>query len=211
LNRVQKGFSRDRAVLNMIEEWKVVNAKQVRQKMFTFPYGLRKAQERLLRLHERGKLERWSGEEGYSYSLDKKNASSAHFEALNWVRVWLEKQGKIKGRFHSWQYEQDYGILRTDGFAAIKNNWTNEFEFCFVEMDCSPSNAFDKVPKYCRLFDEERYKDRWWVDLTEKFPKVLIVTTRRKERILQHVAEENKSGLRFEVRTLEEIRKECLN
>jgi len=211
LNLVQKGFSRDKLIISMVEEWKVVNARQVQAHMFKFPYGLRKAQERLLKLHRRGKLTRWHGEEGYSYSLEKKNASSAHFEALNWVRIWLENNCKSWEHFHSWQYEQDYKILRADGFAAIKNNVTGKFNFYFVEMDCSPKNAFDKVPKYCRLFEEERYKNSWWVELTDKFPKVLIVTNCRKEKILRHVAEENKSNLRFEVRSLEEIRKECLN
>jgi hypothetical protein len=211
LNRVQKGYFRDKQVLSMIEEWKVMNARQVQLMKFNFPYGLRKAQERLLKMHNRGKLNRWHNGEGYSYSLEKKTASSAHFEALNWVRIWLVNQLKNWEKLHSWQYEQDYKILRTDAFAAIKNTVTGKFTFYFVEMDISPRNVFDKVPKYCRLYEEERYKDRWWVELTNKFPKVLIVSSCRKEKILELVEEENKSGLRFEVKSLDEIRKECLN
>ena len=121
MNRVQKGCSRDKQVLSMIEEWKVMNARQVQLMKFNFPYGLRKAQERLLKMHNRGKLNRWHNGEGYSYSLEKKTASSAHFEALNWVRIWLVNQLKNWEKIHSWQYEQDYKILRTDAFAAILN------------------------------------------------------------------------------------------
>ncbi|MDA8212134.1 MAG: hypothetical protein M0021_09695 [Clostridia bacterium] len=215
MNKRQKGYSRDKAILKMIEEWGVTDAHQVRLMLFfDIQSSQRKSQERLRKLALKGSVNRWRAEEGYLlYSLGDKNAMSAHLEGINWVRVWLEKTKRSWEKVHCFLYEQNYGVLRCDAFVAVKNTVTGQFRFYFIEMDRSPGNKFDKVTKYCQLFRQGGYEDRWWVELTDKFPTILTVTTSvpRKEKILQHIAEENTEGLNFDVRLLRDIREEAMS
>lgn len=39
------------------------------------------------------------------------------------------------------------------------------------------TNTFDKVEKYNQLYQSGGYSGHWWVDLTERFPPVLVATT----------------------------------
>lgn len=213
MNRRLSGWNRDKSVLRMVEEWGVVSTHQVRLIKFgNIKTSQRKAQQRLRVLALKGSLNRWRTEEGYLYSLEDKNALSDHLEATNWARVWFEKNLHQWEKLHCFLYEQDYGILRTDAFVAVKNTITGQFRFWFIETDLSHSNKFDKVEKYCKLFEKGGYADRWWVKLTDKFPTVLVMTTSiaRKEKILQHIAEENTAGLRFDVRLLRDLREEAM-
>lgn len=211
MNQVQKGFCRDREILTTLEQWKVMDALQVKSVLFNFAWGQRKAQERLFKLHQKGKVKRWKGEEGFQYSLDDKPGRAEHTYLLNWVRVWVEKLPQWE-KVHYWQYEDDYGILRADAFCAIKNTITGKFRFLFIELDRTHSNAFDKAKKYNRMFKEGKYEGRWWVELTDRFPTVLVATTTesRKEKILQHIEKENENGLEFDVRLLCDLKKEVL-
>lgn len=213
MNLRLKGSMRDKAILRMVEEWGVMNAHQIRLMRFNdIASSQRKAQERLRKLTLNGPLNRLRTEEGYLYSLGDINATSRHTENTNWIRIWFEYNLKSWEKLHCFLYEQDYGILRTDAFVAIKNTITGQFRFWFVETDLSHSNKFDKVKKYNKLFEKGGYADRWWVDLTEKFPTILVVTTSitRKEKILEHIAEENAAGLCFDVRLLRDLREEVM-
>ena len=132
-----------------------------------------------------------------------------HLLGVNWVRIWLQASCKSWERLHSFSYEQDFRILRCDGFAAIKNTFTGQFRFLFVEMDRG-TNDFDKVKRYGKLFKEGGYSSSWWVNLTERFPPVLIATTtpRRSEQIRERVDAENANELEFKVLLLEDIKSE---
>lgn len=204
---------RDKAILLALEDWGVLSTEQIIVKLFPFPWGRRKAQERLIKLYRAEKICRWRGENGwYFYGLEPRTKHSDHRLLVNWVRLYFEETRPSWERPHCFLYEQDYGIVRADGFAAIKNyaqSPKGEFQFWFVELDRTHSNKFDKVKKYCRLYNEpERYEERWWFPLANKFPRILVVTTTeaRKQKILEHIQEENEAGLRFDVRLLTDIK-----
>lgn len=211
-----KGYQRDKEVLRGIEDWKAMNSQQAGLMFFPIKCYQRKAQQRLLKLFKSGLVKRCIGDDGYLYYLDKKPGQEKHLEALNWVRVWLNKKRKTWERVHYFQYEQKYGILQCDAFVAIKNTWEGQerYYFDFIELDRTHSNAFDKVVKYNKLFEEQnKYcSERWWFKLAKEFPTILIVTTtkQRKEKILQHIKEENVNNLKFDVRLLDDIKKECV-
>jgi hypothetical protein len=71
------------------------------------------------------------------------------------------------------------------------------------------TNAFDKVEKYCQLYESGGYSGRWWVSLTKRFPPILVATTtvQRLETIKTAIKKENKAGLEFRVMLLEDIKK----
>jgi len=211
LNLVQRGYHRARNILFQIEDYKIMSIAQVIQLYFPFATGRRKAQEVLLKLHRKGKLERWRGEEGYCYSLEPKTGRADHTVLVNWCRIWFEKRLKSWEGIHRFVYEDDYGFLRSDAFVAIKNKTTGKLKFWFVEADLS-KNKFDKVSKYNKLLEQinQGKLERWWIKLTDGFPWILVVTTTqaRKEKILSHIAEENKHGLEFRVYTLDELKGE---
>lgn len=211
-NLVRRGFLRDSAVLSTLEQWGVMSASQIQTLHFTgfksHDVAKRKTEDRLQKLATRGKLIRWRGEKEYRYSVEERPAQAEHKILVNWVRIWLVRQLKSWERLHCFAYEQDYGVLRCDAFAAVKNAVTKQFNrLYFVELDRTSSNKWDKVQKYNKLFEQINSGKftPWWISLTEKFPTVLCVTADRKEKILRHVQEENKNGLLFEVKLLDEV------
>lgn len=200
-------------MLGAIEERRALDTEQVRALLFPFPYGLRKAQDRLLKLHKRGRLDRERVDDGVFayYRGDGRPGALRHTLGVNWIRIWFEKRLRSWEVLHSWEYEPDYGILRADGFAAVRNVATGKYCFYFVEMDRG-TNTFDKVDKYCRLFNEKGYAGRWWVSLTERFPSIIVATVadRRAAAIREQVKKQNSAGLEFRVLILDDIRKEVL-
>lgn len=210
MNNRTVGFCRDRAILDAVESRRALEADQVR--VIVFPgmkSGLRKAQEKLLKLSRKGRLQRERVDEGsYAYFRDVRPGALRHTLGVNWIRIWLENKLKPWEAFHSWEYEPDYGLLRADGFAAVRNIPTGDLRFCFVEHDRG-TNSFDKVEKYCRLFETEGYAGRWWVNLTKRFPPILVTTTtgRRLEAIQAAIKKENTVGLEFRTMLLDDIKK----
>lgn len=211
MNLRAKGCSRDKAVLEAIDARKCLDTEQLKVLLFPFKYGRRKAQERLLKLYKKGKVQRERVGEMYAYYRGTRPGMIKHTLGVNWACLWFEKCLKSWEKLHIWQYEQDYGILRCDGFAAVKNTVTGKMTFWFIEMDRG-TTQFDKVRKYCRLYETEGYRGRWWLEFTDRFPSVLIVTTSpgRLEGIKTIIKDENTAGLRFDVRLLDDIKKEVL-
>lgn len=214
-NPKSKGLKRDRLILQTIEEWGVLDTQQVQAMFFhNMAYGQRKSQERLLKLYRQGKLNRARGEDCYCYYLnDKPPGMVKHLLATNWVRLWFLQQCASWEILQSWTYEQDYRILRADGFASIKNNMTGKFRFAFVEMDRA-TNSFNKAVLYNKLFGQQdkHLLGKWWFALTDVFPTILIVTTTntRKNAIQGQIESQNKNNLVFTVKLLDDIQKEVM-
>lgn len=209
----QKGYSRDSSIISDIEECGILDTEQIRLLRFKgLKYGRRIAQKRLLSLHKRGRISRTRLSIGhpYYYYIGKQGRQVDHRLGVNWIRVWMTTKLETWERLHSFDYEADYGILRADGFAAVKNKMSGAFKFYFVEFDNAASgNAFDKVGKYNKLY--EKQPAVWWKDLTGRFPAVIIVTTStaRAEVIREKIKRENANGLEFKVYSLDRIIREC--
>lgn len=209
----QKGYLRDRSILAAVDEQGCLDTEQIRLMFFRdLKYGRRIAQKRLRSLCGRGFLSRGreSTEHPYFYYAGRRSGQVSHRLGINWVRLWMERGLKNWDKVHSFAYEQDYGILRTDGFVAIKNKVTGKLSFYFVEFDNALSgNEFDKVAKYNALY--ERLPAAWWVEFTDRFPAIIMVTTSaaRAEAIRARIGKENVNGLEFRVYELGYIRGEC--
>lgn len=212
MNQREKGYHRDNAILHAVESRRSLDTDQVRAIIFPgMAYGRRKAQERLLKLYKRHRLDRDRVGEVYAYYRDSRPGALAHLIGVNWVRLWLELKMKSWEALHSFQYEVDFGILRADALATVKNTVTRKYRFWLIEMDRG-TNSFDKVEKYCKLFETGGYSGHWWVDLTERFPPILVATTTpgRAEAIRELRRKQNSTGLEFKVVLLEQIKKEVL-
>ena len=214
----EKGYHRDREILLITERLQAVSAEQIKVLLFSNQkHGLRKSQERLQKLYSRGKIKRWRGSpnESYIYFTERKNGKHGRMEhliLLNWVYVWLRKTIKNWEEVWRWDLEQDYGILQCDAFVGIKNKITEKTRFMFVELDRAESgNEFDKIRKYCKLYEGNMYEKWWWVEMVDRFPNILLVTTlpARVIEINKIVKKENKE-LEFKVHLLENIKGECL-
>ncbi|GAB6180975.1 hypothetical protein JCM14036_22940 [Desulfotomaculum defluvii] len=200
-------------MVRAVEEYRALDTEQIRVLFFnSMTYGRRKAQERLLKLYQRKRLQREKVDGIYTYYPDRPPGLIKHLLALNWVRIWLAMTCKSWERLESFTYEQDYGILRTDGFVAIKNTVTCKHRFMFIELDRS-CNTFDKVEKYNQLFESGYYGRWWWVKLTDCFPAILVVTTSptRAVHINQLIKERNNADLNFKVFLLDGIKKEVMD
>ena len=191
MNTRQKGCYRDKAILEAIEGRKALDTDQITALLFKdIAQGRRKAQERLLKLYKGGRVKRCrvALTEPFCYFAGKKNGRLEHLLALNWVYVWFMAGLKAWEQIHCFSYESNYKLLQADAFAGIKNTVTGKFRFYFVELDRS-QNDFDKVRKYNQLYKDGGYTGRWWSELTDRFPAVLVVTTsiKRAAHIRQRV------------------------
>lgn len=207
-----KGYRRDKQIIELLEARRALDTEQIRVLLFPFRYGRAKAQQRLKKLYDRQRVNRWrpAPESPYIYFLGEKHGRIEHLVALNWVYCWMLKRLKTWESLYRWDYEQDYGILRCDAFAAVKNNVTGQVKFCFVELDRS-KNIFDKVKKYCDLYVSGKYLGHWWVEMADRFPPVLIVTTSpgRAKIIRECISHENTAGLEFTVKLVKNVKEEC--
>lgn len=213
VNQRQRGSLRDRELVATVASCRALTTDQVWALHFSrIRHGRRKAQERLLVLHGRGELARVKlGEGSYCYFQEERPKQLAHLVGVNWARVWFS-QLRTWERLHSYSYEQDFKIIRTDAFAAIRNTVTGTYRFAFVEFDRG-TNEFDKVQKYNKFFERQGYGGSWWAKLTDRFPPVVVVTVSpaRAEQIRQLVGEHNGAGLEFQVLLLENVRKEVIS
>lgn len=200
-------------MLYLLEKAEVLNTDQIKL-LFFRDVSLRMAQKRLLKLLEvkRIKRDRLSISEPYFYYLSKKPGQVEHRLAVNWVYVWFHRKLGGWEKFHSFEWEVKYSILRADGFCALRNLALNSFTFSFVEFDVYDSgNAFDKVPKYNILYESREWERSWWSSLASGFPSIIVVTTGSPRRILDKVDKENRNGLEFMVYTYEQIKEECIH
>jgi hypothetical protein len=201
-------------LLRGIERYRALDTDQIRCIYFPFPAGQRKAQQRLLALTEAHKLTRRRAKKSgaYIYSLEEPTSLTEHLVALNWVRIWIETGLHDWEVVHAWNYEQDYKVLRTDAFCAVKNAITGSYRFNFVELDRA-TNKFEKVQRYCKLYNEDGYSSWWWAKLAKFFPPVMLVTTEpgRLPGIKKAIEESNSAGLEFQPYLLGDLREEVMS
>lgn len=211
INSHRVGRLRDSAILQAIDEQQVLDTEQLRLMFFRgMANGQRLAQRRLAALCAKGRLKRAreSFDQPYYYYRERKSNQAAHRIGVNWARLWLTLGMRSWETLQQFDYEQDYGVLRTDGFATVRNKVTGKHRFCFIEFDNHLSgNAFDKVQKYNTLY--ERQPVVWWADFADRFPAIMVVTTGRAKHIREKVATENTNGLEFRVYDLAQIKEEC--
>ena len=217
MNNRMKGFYRDKAIIRAVEQYKCLNTEQIQCLLFgNMKSGLRKCQQRLKRLTDRGKLKRWRYdlEEPYAYYITRLEQME-HTILLNWSIIWIKTNLKSWEEIYSFEYEvKKYPMIRPDAFVAIENKITSKFKFIYIEMDRAESaNRFDKVRKYNDLYESNKFKGEWWVKLTKRFPPIILVTTemKRLKKIEKHIERENRNGLEFIACLVDDLRKEVLS
>lgn len=211
MNNHQKGYHRDKQIIALVEKLKCVNTEQIHL-MFFSGVSMRVTQRRLAKLVAQKRLRRVriSIDQPYCYYTGKKPGQIDHALGVSWAYVWLATCQPNWLRLHSFQTEYTCANLRADGFVVFKNVATNELLPVFVEYhDCDSGNVFDKPQKYNTLYSTEAYLGEWWASKVKRFPRILVVTTDKKDQLKKEVAKNNKAGLEFVVKTLEEIVEEC--
>ena len=217
LNSRQKGFLRNNEIVNAVTRCGVLDTDQITSLLFSqLQSGRRIAQRRLKALFDRGKLKRArdSIEQPFYYYTGEKPGQPEHKLAVNWVYLWYTLRLESWEELCCFQYEHDYGILRADAFAGVKNKVTSKITFSFIELDIAESgNNFDKVAKYNSLYESGEYLSGWWLKYASGFPSVLVVTTniKRLRLIQKRIDRENKRDLEFKVCLLDQINGECQN
>ncbi len=212
LTNHQLAYCRDKSLISLIEECKALTTEQVQ--LLFFP-SLRTTQRRLKRLLEYKTLKRGRERLGepYYYYLDKRPGQLEHVLGVNWIYIWLRKHVRSWERFHAFDWEPDYGLIRPDGFASIKNLGTSEFRHHFVEFDVSDSrHPFDKkVKKYNEFYRNGKYKSLWWSECATGFPSIITVTTGNPDKLREKINRENFAGLNFITYSIEDIREACFH
>lgn len=208
MNNAQRGYLRDREVVALVKRLGVANTDQVRALMFRFPTGLRKAQERLSVLTERGELNRCriAPNEPYVYYVGRRPGQLDHRVMVSWAYCHVVSGLASWERLEEWRTEDVCGDLRSDAVAGIRIVPTGEWRFVFVEAD-GGDNPFDKVSLYNRLYESQAYLGAWWAERASRFPSILVVTHSegRKRTVLERIRRENVNNLRWEVVTVGEV------
>ena len=212
MNNHQKGYRRVREILAAVEKCGVLDAEQIEFLIYRgIKSGKRQAQRKLKKLYEDKRLKRDRPliDEPYHYYINKMSQVS-HRLAVNWIYLYMQASLKNWEQLHSFEYEQDFKVLRSDALASVLNKVTNKYLFYFIEADLA-TNPFHKVRLYNDLYASDKYAGAWWVRLADRFPVILIGTTTkaRKENIEQTVERDNIHGLEFRVYTLDYLKGVC--
>lgn len=216
MNTRQKGFYRDKEVLASIEEYRVLDTEQICILHFNdLKHGIVKARQRLRKLYLSKKVNRGRDDmaEPYYYYTDRKPYNTNHTVNKNWGIIYLIHKAQKWEHLEVMQSEYPVGNLQADGFLGFVNTFTDKFNFYFIESDRTDSkNKFNKVRLYNELYSSGAYLKEPWVQKTDKFPEILIITDTlgKMERIENHIKNENSEGLRFKVLTFDGIKQELL-
>jgi hypothetical protein len=174
-------------------------------------------QRRLKALYDKRKLtgldrERYSISEPYIYWVGKRPKQVEHVLGVNWALLWLLTKRTKWEKIAKIEREDKYSMLRSDGFFIKKNNVTGACVMYYIEFDNARSgNDFNKVKLYNELYDSNEWTKKWWARYATGFPSVLVVTNGRTERISERIERENRNGLEFIVKSLDEVKGEMLN
>ena len=207
----QIGFMRDRAIIQSLVEFEALDTNQIRVLHCPGKAGLRKAQDRLQKLYAHKALNRVPRaiNQPYVYYIPPKklqNLNLDHLIALNWVYIYLRK---VYQDIESWTKEyqgwNSFGV-QPDALAKISGL------YYAIEVDRAESrNRFDKVEKYNSLYADHGEQVMELLNNPPKFPRIIIVTTdgKRKAKIEELIRVNNPHNLKYMVKTLESIVKEC--
>lgn len=112
----QKGYRRDRLVLETIEEWGTMDTDQI--KILFYP-SLAVARRRLRILTNKGRVKRFRDtvEIPYAYYITKYDYKRL---ILNWARIWLIKHCSQWEVLDSFDYETNTAITRNTVTNAVK-------------------------------------------------------------------------------------------
>lgn len=212
LSNHQKGYRRDRTVIDAIDEMKVLDTDQLK---FLFYPSHRVAQRRLKILADKQKLFRIreSIDQPYYYYLEKRSQAH-HAIGINWARIYLDTIKKGAYSLERCEYEPSYDFIRPDAVVSfIATGIKQDCLTYFIEFDQSTRNhsAFDKIKKYNQLYDTPKlWRSEWWA--REYFPDILIVTEteERKKVIENYIKKDNKNNLVFIVKLLDKIKGELM-
>ncbi len=157
------------------------------------------------------KRSRISNTESYCYWINNtpKPGQIEHKIGVNWGYIWILNTIKEWEKLHSFEWEVDYGILRADGLASIKNVFTNDYRFHFIEFENTKKSLEDKVNRINIFFEEKRYINAWWSSLATGFPSIIVISEdiNKIEKIIQ---KENRNNLNFIVCLYSEVKEDCL-
>jgi len=234
MNTRQKGYYRDKCIVEAIEMFECLNTEQIYYLFFTnIKFGIVKCRERLRVLKEKGKINsiRVDINECNYYFISKKSKFMIHDINRNWGYIYLLYMYKFKEYYKFIDIKNEYVMKcgqRADGIIGFKNYVTNEFRYVIIESDRVDSrNKFNKIKEYVDIYRSGNYKKEFWFDKVRRFPHILIVcdSDKKKEKILEiekkdnikfviydeRIGKEVRNSLKFIIVTVDEIKKEAIN
>ncbi len=214
------GKNRDAAILELVEKCKFISREQVQAMLFPGQEYRQKCCQRLQKLYQAKKLKRKRTDVAAPYVYYPPgvtwNQKAEHYLIVNWIYVALVQQIKWWFKLHLFKREYfcqwDTDRLLADTLVVLNNTERKCLHPAFVEVDRADSNnKFDKVPKYTDFYKSKAWVKLWWAQPDPegryRFPKVLVVTD-RPNQIDKILEKENTAKIRFEVVTLESVKKD---
>ena len=230
MNTRQKGYYRDKCIVEAIDQFECLNTEQIYYLFFTsIKYGIVKCRERLRILKEKEKINsiRVDINECNYYFTNKKSKFMIHNINRNWGYIYLLYMYKFKEYYQFVDIKNEYVFKcgqRADGIIGFKNYVTNEFRYVIIESDRVDSrNKFNKIKEYVDIYREGRYKNEFWYKKVNRFPNVLIVCDSEKKKVKvleiekrdnikfmvydESIGKEVKLSLKFIIVTIDDIKK----
>jgi len=230
MNTRQKGYYRDKCIVEAIEMFEVLTTEQIYYLFFSnIKFGIVKCRERLRILKEKGKINsiRVDINECNYYFIDKKSKFMIHDINRNWGYIYLLYMYKFKEYYKFIDIKNEYVMKcgqRADGIIGFKNYVTNEFRYVIIESDRVDSrNKFNKIREYVNIYREGKYKGEFWYKKVNRFPNMLIVCDSEKKKVKvleiekrdnikfmvynESIGKEVKLSLKFIILTVDDIKK----
>ena len=230
MNTRQKGYYRDKCIVEAIDQFECLNTEQIYYLFFTsIKYGIVKCRERLRILKEKEKINsiRVDINECNYYFTNKKSKFMIHDINRNWGYIYNLYLYKYKEYYKFVDINNEYVFKcdqRADGIIGFKNYVTNEFRYVIIESDrVNSRNKFNKIKEYVDIYREGRYKNEFWYKKVNRFPNVLIVCDSEKKKVKvleiekrdnikfmvydESIGKEVKLSLKFIIVTIDDIKK----
>ena len=233
MNTRQKGYYRDKCIIEAIELFEILTTIQIYYLFFTdVKYGIVKCRERLRILREKGKINsiRVDINEYAIHFVDKSKKYNRYLEHnvnRNWGFLYLLFMVRNKYKYYKFSdFNLEYVFCekRADGIIGFKNYAIdNDYKYFIIESDrVESNNRFEKVKIYNDIYKNGLYKKEYWFKRVNRFPHILIVCNSKKKKLkveecverdnikYEYVGDGKKKigGLKFIVKTIDEIKEE---
>jgi len=202
LNSRKYGLLRKLNVFSYVSDCGLLSREQIQLVCFgSSDYAKWKSRVELKKLYDEKKVRRGrcAVTADYVYYRRRMPDNADHLIQVNWVWVCL----KLSGKLEHFQREVNCGdVLIADAY------FVHDGKPWFLEMHREVNQRkFDKVNKYAAYFESGEWDGPQW-PLPGLFARILVATETPKdaERIRDIIDRDNKIGLKFVVKTLDELK-----
>lgn len=188
------GAARDSAIMDVAQRFRYVQVEDVAD--LCCQGRARVARARLLALHRRGRLQRFTLApfEPFIYTPERRSQKARH--GLTVLRAYRALRRNLPQGWRLVAYDPEYEMdagdekrVIADALVVLDNPMAGRRRVVFLEVNLD-ANRFEKAENYNQLFEARALRKTWWYRPDVEI--VAAVATARPDHVRRRVKEENR-------------------